>query len=86
MKDDRGIYYRPSLQSPGTRMYVCEVDGIIMFRLHSEENPEIWERHGWLSMDAVRQAAQMYKDQGRDRNPLGLYDLDVAKRLLRDES
>lgn len=86
MKDERGIYYLPSLQSRGTRMYVREnSDGKVEFRLFSEENPEIWENHDWLTLDVIQRAAKMYKDIGRqDRNPLGLYDKDVALRLLAD--
>lgn len=84
MKDDRGLYYHPSLQTPDTRMYVRETDGRIEFRLWSRENPEIWERHGWLPLDAVQAAAAMFKDRGSGRNPLALYDLEVARRLLKD--
>ena len=87
MKDARGIYYLPSLQKRDTRMYVrLNASGKIEFRLFSEENPEIWEKHDWLTLDVIKQAAKMYKDLGRqDRNPLGLYDEDVAQRLITDE-
>ena len=34
-------------------------------------------------MDVVRTAARMYRNQ--ERNPLALYDEDVAKRLIEDE-
>jgi hypothetical protein len=27
-------------------------------------------------------AAAMYREKGTDRNPLALYDLDIAKKLL----
>ena len=83
MKDERGLYYYPSLQNRDTRMYVRESDGVIEFRLWSAENPEIWERHEWIPLDVVRKAAKMYKNP--ERNPLGLYDMDVARRLLRDD-
>ena len=86
MKDERGIYYLPSLQSRDTRMYVRERGGVIEFRLYSGENPEVWERHEWLSLDVIQRAAKMYRDLGRERNPLGLYDQDVARRLLDDEA
>jgi len=83
MKDERGLYYLPSLQTRTTRMYVRETDGVIEFRLWSGENPEIWERHEWIPLDVVRKAAELYKNP--ERNPLGLYDLEVAKRLLQDD-
>jgi len=85
MKDDRGFYYFHSLQTRDTRMYVRENDGLIEFRLWSRENPEVWERHGWLPFEAVAQAADLYKERGTGRNPLALYDLAVAKRLLKDD-
>lgn len=86
MKDERGVYYLPSLQSRDTRMYVRERGGVIEFRLYSGENPEVWERHEWLSLDVIQRAAKMYQDLGRERNPLGLYDQAVARRLLDDEA
>lgn len=88
MKDERGIYYHPTLQDKGSRMYVRRRNGAIEFRMYAESNPEIWERHGWLTLDVVQRAARMYRDLGRgqgDRNPLGLYDAAVAERLLLDE-
>lgn len=86
MKDDNGLYYYPSLQSRETRMYVRQsVDGV-EFRLWSSSNPEIWERHGWVPYEAVVQASAMYKEErDSNRNPLGLYDLDVAKKLIKEE-
>lgn len=87
MKDERGLYYLPSMQERSTRMYVREQDGEVEFRLYSTENPQIWEGHGWLTYDQVRQAAEVYRqERNRDRNPLALYDLEVAKRLIRDGS
>ncbi len=85
MKDDRGLYYYPSMQNKNTRMYVRENNGQVEFRLWSSEQPEAWEQHKWLPMDVIRQAAEMYKEKGSDRNPLALYDLDVATRLIRDD-
>ena len=86
MKDERGVYYHPSLQERGTRMYVRRNRDDIEFRLFSEDNPDIWENHEWLPLDVIKRAAKMYKDLGRsERNPMGLYDEAVAERLLRDE-
>ena len=86
MKDDRGFYYHPALQARGTRMYVRRNDeGQIEFRLFSEENPDVWEKHEWLTLDVITRAAKMYTDLGRgERNPMGLYDAEVAERLLAD--
>ena len=64
-------------------MYVRENDGMIEFRLWNQDHPEIWERHGWLDMDIIRRAARMYK--GKGDNPLKLYDLDIARVLLREK-
>jgi hypothetical protein len=86
MKDERGLYYYPTLQDRSTRMYVREQDGEVHFRLYSSENPEVWERHGWVPYSAIKQAAELYKkERDPSRNPLGLYDLDVAKRILQEE-
>lgn len=85
MKDARGYYYYPNPVLKTTRMYVQRAegrpDGDIQFRLYSDENPEIWERHGWLSLDVLRQAAALYEGQA---NPLALYDANVAAALLKD--
>ncbi|MGE4552472.1 MAG: hypothetical protein AB7D57_05140 [Desulfovibrionaceae bacterium] len=86
MKDERGLYYLPSLQTRDTRMYVREHAGVIEFRLYSGENPEIWDRHGWLALDVIQRAARMYQDLGRERNPMGLYDEAVARRLIADDA
>ncbi|MBN2139804.1 MAG: hypothetical protein JW718_02245 [Desulfovibrionaceae bacterium] len=84
MKDELGLYYHPSLQSPGTRMYVRESRGRIEFRLWSREDPDIWERHEWIPLEVVEKASAMYQERGTNRNPMALYDLDVARRLVRD--
>lgn len=84
MKDERGLYYHPSMQDRDVRMYVRESeDGVLEFRLYNAKFPEIWERHEWLPLDVVRTAARMYRNA--DRNPLALYDEDVASRLIQDE-
>ena len=82
MKDERGTYYTPSLQHPEVRMYVRDNDGVIEFRLFNPTEPIVWEKHQWVPYDAIRQAAEMYKERGTGRNPLALYDLDIAKTLL----
>lgn len=86
MKDERGIYYHPTLQDQDVRMYVRRSEDQIEFRMHNPNHPEIWERHLWVPFAAIEKAAEMYRKQGMgERNPMALYDLDVAERLLRDE-
>jgi hypothetical protein len=67
-------------------MYVRSVDGTIQFRLWNAEHDEVWERHEWLPYDVIEAAAEMYRERGADRNPLALYDLEVAQRLLKDDA
>ena len=82
MKDERGHYYIPSLQNPEVRMYVRDTDGVIEFRLFNPNEPIIWEKHHWVPYAAIEQAAAMFRERGTDRNPLALYDLNIAKKLL----
>jgi hypothetical protein len=83
MRDHKGLYYYPNPANKKERMYVRENDGVIEFRLWNQDHPEIWEKHGWLDMDIIRRAARMYK--GKGDNPLKLYDLDIARALLREK-
>lgn len=83
MKDERGHYYTPSLQHPEVRMYVRDNNGTVEFRLYNPNEPVIWEKHQWVPYEAIRQAAEMYKERNAERNPLSLYDIDIAKSLLR---
>ena len=85
MKDKRGLYYYPSLQTRETKMYVRENQGSIEFRLWSDENPVIWNKHEWLPYDVILDAAEEYKARSTDRNPLALYDMDVAKQLIKED-
>lgn len=83
MKDERGYYYHPSLQDKDVRMYVREnEEGQLEFRLYNEYQPEIWDRHPWLSLDVIQQAAEMYRERGTDRNPMALYDEETARLVL----
>ncbi|WP_419786701.1 hypothetical protein [Pseudodesulfovibrio sp.] len=84
MKDERGAYYTPSLQHPEVRMYVRDNNGDIEFRLYNPMEPIVWEKHQWVPYEAIRQAAEMYKERATGRNPLALYDLEIAKKLLSD--
>lgn len=80
MQDQTGVYYYPNPALKSTRMYVLEQHGVIHFRLYSSENPEIWERHGWLPLDVVKQAAALY---GGENDPTRLYDEAIAREVLR---
>lgn len=85
MKDDKGLYYHPTLQDTSVRMYVRENAGEIEFRLANVKEPAIWERHGWVPISAIKKAAELYrKERDPNRNPLGMYDESVARRLLDD--
>ena len=85
MKDQNGLYYYPAPQNTRIRMYVREQFGVVEFRMSNVDYPEIWEKHGWMPFEEIEMAAQMYKDRGRDANPMLLYDINVATKLLQDE-
>lgn len=85
MKDKNGMYYHPFPSDTKTRVYVRERAGNIEFRLWRQDYPEVWERHHWLPYDVVSAAAAMYKERSSESEPLRLYDLNVAKALIRDE-
>ena len=84
MKDQTGLYYYPSMQTQDVRMYVRENGGSVEFRMWHKDNPEVWERHQWLPIEVVEHAAAQYRERGTDRNPMALYDLAVARRLIKD--
>ncbi len=89
MKDDRGLYYYPSMQDKGTRMYVREnPDGEIEFRLWNAQAPDLWDRHQWITRAVVEAAVPHYQgksEEHKKRNPLALYDEAVARRLLDED-
>lgn len=83
MKDERGVYYYPNPNLKTTRMYVRKnAGGVIEFRLWSSDNPEIWDRHQWLSLDVIREALKLRTSSGGDSAPSQLYDERVAEGLL----
>jgi len=84
MKDERGLYYYPVPQNTRIKMYVREQFGMVEFRMANLDFPEVWERHGWIAYEQIEMAAERYKERAQGRNPLVLYDLDVAKRLIAD--
>ncbi|MDQ7031846.1 MAG: hypothetical protein Q9M37_03900 [Desulfonauticus sp.] len=77
-----GPFYYPNPLDKRERMYVREnEDGQIEFRLWHRDHPEIWEQHGWLDLEIIKKAAKLYA--GKD-NPLKLYDIVVARAVLKD--
>ncbi len=87
MKDDRCLYYYPVLQNRKLRMYVRLNMDEIEFRLWDQADDSLWDEHGWIPWTAINQAAELYEKEGRKgKPPMHLYDLNVAKGLLREES
>lgn len=86
MKDDRGLYYHAQGGNPKVRVYVREgADGEVEFRLWEMDHPEVWERHPWLPISVIRDAAELYKEERNNKaDPLLLYDLAVAQSLLKE--
>ncbi len=83
MKDDRGKYYYPFPQNKKVRMYVREEAGNVCFRLWNADDPQLWEDHGWIPYEAIKQAQAMY-EQKNDFNPNQAYDLEIARALLKE--
>jgi hypothetical protein len=83
MQDQRGLYYHPFPANPKTRMYVRRQGGEIHFRLWNADDPELWEKHGWVPLGAVRAASAIYKGGG-PFDPKVAYDQRVAEALLRE--
>lgn len=84
MKDRLGIYYYPFLQNKRVRMYVRAHAGEIEFRLWNQDDPQMWEEHGWVSHAAIEQAKSMYTGGAFDPNRA--YDLSLAQALLKEHS
>lgn len=85
MKDDNGLYYYPDPSDTKTRVYVRQGAGGVEFRLWRADHPEVWEKHQWLAHGVIEAAAAMYKERNEKADPLALYDLNVAKALIKDE-
>ena len=83
MKDERGLYYYPFPDNRQVRMYVRTVGEEVCFRMWHADDPAMWERHGWVPHEAVRQAAGMYAGGAFD--PRRAYDIDVARALLKEQ-
>lgn len=83
MKDERGTYYYPFPQNKRIRMYVREEGDMIFFRLWNADDPQLWEAHGWLPYEAIKQAQEMYVRKN-DFNPKEAYNLEVAKAVIKE--
>lgn len=83
MKDDKGLYYYPFPRNHRVRMYVRKSEDGVSFRLWSQDDPKLWEEHGWVPYDAIKQAATMYKSG--NFNPDQAYDIRAAKALIEED-
>ncbi len=84
MKDERGLFYYPDPADRQTRVYVAIEDNEVHFRIWRDDRPDVWDRHGWVPYSAIQQAAELYRQMGREADPMLLYDIAVAKVLLRE--
>jgi len=83
MKDQLGLYYYPFPNNKRVRMYVRRGPMDIEFRMWNQDDPQMWEEHGWVPYDAIIQAQAMY--QGGSFDPSKAYDIKAAQALI-DES
>ena len=81
MKDNRGLYYYPYPGNKQIRMYVDRSEGEIRFRMWNQDDPTMWDQHGWQPYGAIVQAAAIYT--GSQFDPNQAYDIDIAKALLK---
>ena len=84
MKDDKGIYYLPYPQNPRIHMYVRKTGPDVCFRLWSADDDALWEQHGWVPFAAIKAATAMYTRKSGGLDPKAVYDLAVARELLRE--
>lgn len=84
MQDERGLYYYPDPSNKRTRVYTRAQGQTIEFRLWQADHPEVWEKHSWIPLEIIRNAAEMYREMGRDADPMLLYDEAVARALLKE--
>lgn len=82
MKDGRGLYYYPYPQNKRVRTYVRRFGSDIEFRLWNQDDPDLWEEHGWVSHEAIVQAAKLFGK--KSFNPQQAYDIELAKALLEE--
>ena len=82
MKDKRGLYYYPFPQNKRVRMYVRQESDNIEFRLWNQDDPKLWQEHGWVPYDAIVQAEKIYN--GGIFNPNQAYDIKIAQALIKE--
>ncbi len=82
MKDDNGLYYYPNPANKRIKMYVQLEKDDVCFRVMNADDPEMWEKHGWVPYDAIRQASRIY--ESKTINPMTAYDIQIAMELLRE--
>lgn len=87
MRDERGLYYYAEPGNTKVRVYVRRNPaGGIDFRLWEIENPQVWDKHGWVPHEVIVQAAALYREERNpNSNPLLLYDVNVANALLKED-
>ena len=80
MKDETELYYYPLPRNKNVRMYVRSKDGSVWFRLWNADDPKLWDEHGWVPYEAVKQAQALYDGEAFD--PAQAYDLEAAKTII----
>ena len=83
MKDRIGIFYYPFPENKRVRMYVRERNGDVEFRMRNQDDPGIWNDHGWVPYAAIQQAQVLYAKRGQF-DPQRAYDIQIAKVLISD--
>lgn len=86
MRDAQGLYYYPNPADARSRVYVREGENGIEFRLWHADYPMVWDKHSWVPQAVLEQAAAMYREMGKGANPMALYDIAVARVLLKEEA
>ena len=84
MKDTRGIYYYPFPRNKRVRMYVRPGADDTEFRMWNQDDPQMWEQHGWVPYAAVVKAKAMYRGGAFD--PGVAYDLGLARAAIEEAS
>ena len=82
MKDTLGMFYYPFPQNKKVRMYVRSSENEPEFRMWNQDDPQMWEEHGWVPYSAIVQARAMYT--GKAFDPGKAYDLEAANALIED--
>jgi hypothetical protein len=84
MKDQKGYYYYPNPTNKRVRMYVRANGGEIEFRLWNQEDPKLWEEHGWVPRSVIEQAKAIYRKDG-PFDPGQAYDYNLADALVKEQ-